>query len=72
MLIVSDEVAVHGRGGAERDVGTQVVAAGLAELAHATRHARLYRHAVADLQALHFTTNLNIYKHFVIPLQRKI
>lgn len=49
VFVVSGEVAVHRRRGAEQDVGAEVVAAGLAELAVPTRHARLDRHSVAHL-----------------------
>lgn len=58
MFVVSDEVAVHGRRGAELHVGAEVVAARLAELAVAARHARLDGHAVTYHQVLHFGSHL--------------
>lgn len=60
VLIIPHEVAMEGRGGAEGDVGAEVVAARLAELAVAARHARLDRYAVAHFQVFHFGTNLKI------------
>lgn len=58
MLVVPHQVAMVRRGGAELDIRAEVVAAGLAELAVAARHARLNRHAVAHLQRLYFGSDL--------------
>lgn len=58
MFVVSDEVAVHGRRGAELHVGAEVVAARLAELAVAARHARLDGHAVTHYQVRHLGSYL--------------
>lgn len=58
MLVVSDQVAVHRRGGAEQHVWTQVITTCLAELAVSAWHARLDRHAVAHLHVPHFGAGL--------------
>lgn len=62
MLVVARQVAVARRRSAEDDVGAQVVATGLAELAVAARHARLDGHAVAYHQVLDFSAALETWK----------
>jgi hypothetical protein len=47
MHVVPRQIAVHRRGGAEHDVGTQVVLAFLAELTETARHTGLYGHTVS-------------------------
>ena len=59
VLIVSAQVSVDGRRGAEHDVGAEVVAARLAELAVAARYSRLDGHTVSLLQVLYLSSYLN-------------
>lgn len=47
------EGAIEGGRGEELDVGAEVVLAGAAHLAHATREAGLQRHTIADLERCH-------------------
>jgi len=52
MNIVPRQVAVHWRGCAEHNVGTQVVLAFLAELTHPAGHSRLYSHAISCIRLM--------------------